>query len=100
MRLNSRERFILDLEDSGRSWGVTLDEGVARELLQATHDKRRRCGYKTARNEALEDALLASKFDTDDQWNAYKNFIDLRFLRRAHDTLAVKHRPFAPPDAV
>ena len=100
MRLDVQERFSLDLEDCGRSWSVELNEAVARELLQTTHDKRGSCGYKTARNLALEDALLASKFETDDQWNAYKDFIDLRFLRRAHDALAVKHRPFAPPDAV
>ena len=100
MRLDSRERFILDLEDSGRSWNVVLDEDVARELLQATHDKRVSCGYKTARNQALEDALLSGKFETDDQWNAYKDFIDCRFLRRAYDANKIKYRPFAPPDAV
>ncbi len=100
MRLDSHERFILDLEDCGRSWCVVLDESVARELLQICHRKRQKCGYKTARNEALEDALLASKFETEDQWNAYKDFIDLRFLRRAHAANRVKFRPFAPPEAV
>lgn len=96
--LTANQQFELDLEDSGRSYEVILKTDVARELLAACHHKLQQLGkqhYKKARNEALEDALLVGGIVAA-EWNAYKDFIDRRFQRRARKAISLKYRPFAP----
>ena len=98
LSLTPTERFVQDLLDSGHSYEVTLNSTVARELLAACHNNLVRLGpdeYKRARNEALEDALIVGTI-TANEWNAYKDFIDRRFQRRAKETIKLKFRSFAP----
>lgn len=98
LTLTKHEQFDLDLLDSGRSYGVMLKPQVAVDLLQACHRRYQRLGYKPARNQVLEDAFILGLI-TAEEWEAYKDFVDRRFLRRARAALALKHRPKPPLEA-
>ena len=80
--LTERERFMRDLLDSGRSYEVVLNREFAVRLLRDCH-RRRRLGYKPARDQVLEDAYVGGGIVTEDEWDAYKDFIDRRFQWRS-----------------
>ena len=98
MRLARGEQFDLDLLDSGRSYGVTLRPDAGEELIEACDKKLRSAGYKSARDQALTDALVAGDI-VESEWDAYKDLIDRHFGRKMHAANKVKHRPFAPLEA-
>lgn len=100
-RFTTAELFELDLHYCGRPYDVTLHTDTARRLLHECRIKLRRFGkngYRRARLETLEDALVECRIEVE-EWDGYKDFIDIRFLRRAWEANNLKHRPFAPPEA-
>lgn len=99
LKLTRAERLELDLLDSGRSHDVALDREFAVNLLRACHRRLPRLRYKLARDQVLEDAYIVGAIKAGDEWNAYKDFIDRRFLRRAREALKLKHRPSPPLEA-
>jgi hypothetical protein len=97
-RFTQAELFELDLNFCGRDHDVKLDRDTARKLLRECRIKLRKFGkngYRRARFETLEDALVECRIEPE-EWNGYKDFIDIRFLRRAWEANSLKHRPFAP----
>lgn len=98
-KLTEEELLEKQLLDSGRSYGIKLDPEFAIYLVQACGRRYRKLGYKKARNEVLEDAWVAGGLATENEWDAYKDFIDRRFQHRAREALALKHRPRPPLEA-
>jgi len=97
--LTEEEKLEQQLLESGRSYGIVLDREFALVLVRACGRRRRRLGYKPARDQVLEDAFYSGGITTDNELEAYKDFIDRRFQYRAREALALKHRPGPPLSA-